>query len=201
MQKMVGLLKFLFSNFGPLLVFYVTNHFYGLKIAIVASVVWTFAEVVHHLVKKKPISMFFKFSAGITIVFGLVDLYLQKSFLFKYEATLSNIMVGVFFACSLFNKKPIIREFAEAQGQIPKELSPDSEYYFKFLTVVWSGYSFAKAIGYFWIASRYSLEEGLAIRVVIGNVTFYSLLAVSIFGSKQIKFILAKLKMLPSTQM
>jgi intracellular septation protein A len=198
MKKFRGLLKFTFSNFGPILIFYLANHFYGITVAVCASIVWTIGEVVLLRLSRKPVGTFFKFSATIAIVFGLVDMYFQKSLLFQYEASLTNVMVGLFFLSSLFGEKPIIREFAEAQGRISKELSPDSEYYFKFLTIVWSVYMFAKAAFYFWVAAKFSLEEGLVIRSVVGNVTFYGLLAISIFGSKQIKFILAKLKLLPS---
>jgi len=35
---------------------------------------------------------------------------------------------------------------------------------------------------------------------VLGNATFYGLLAISIFGAKTIKGILGNLKMLPSTK-
>ena len=200
MNHVVRIAKFALKNFGPLLVFYIANHFYGLKIAVALSVVWTVGEIIWLLASKQSLSLFFKFSAAVTIGFGLVDLYLQQTLLFKYEAALSNAMMGVFFALSLFSEKPIIREFAEAQGRISSELSPDGEYYFKFLTVVWTIYMFSKAGFYLWLASAYSLEGGLAIRATVGNSTFYCLLAISIFGSAQIKAILARLKLLPSTR-
>lgn len=191
----MGLIQFAFLNFGPILVFYLANSCFGLQIAVLSSVIWIMAEVSYYLFKKKPISPFFKFSAAITLVFGCVDLFLQRSLLFKYEAALSNAMVGVFFLLSLRGEKPIILQFAEAQGRISKELTPELKYYFKFLTVVWSLYSFVKAGVYIWIASNYSLEQGLIFRGVVGNASFYALLFVSIFGSRQIIFILRKLKM------
>lgn len=200
MTKLLELVRFAVANFGPILVFYISNHFFGLQIAVIASIIWIVGEIVFHIIKKIRLSPFFKFSAGITIVFGLIDLYLQRSLLFKYEASLSNAMVGVFFALSLLKEKPIIREFAEAQGRISSDLTPDSEYYFKFLTVVWTVFMFAKAAFYFWVAQKYSLEEGLAIRAGVGNISFYALLGISIFGSAQIKAMLAKAKMLPSSR-
>lgn len=41
-------------------------------------------------------------------------------------------IIGAFFAISLLSKKAIIREFAEAQGRISSELTPDVADYFKF---------------------------------------------------------------------
>lgn len=200
MTRALSFLGFALSNFGPILVFYVANHFFGLKTAVASSIVWTLFEIASHRLRKKPLTTFFKFSAAITLVFGLIDLYLQRSLLFKYEAALSCAMVGAFFAGSLWSEKPIIRQFAEAQGRISSELNPDSEYLFKFLTVIWTIYQFSKAGFYAWIASRYSLEEGLAIRTTLGTASFYALLAISIFGAKQIKSALGRLRLLPSTR-
>ena len=140
------------------------------------------------------------FSAGITIVFGLLDMYLQKSLFFKYESTVTSILFGCYFAASLRGEKPLIQEFAEAQGRIKKEISPDSSYFFRFITIVWSLYYFLKAAFYGWVATKYSLEEGLAIRGVVGNISMYGLLFVSIFGARQIKAALGKLRLLPSTR-
>lgn len=200
MDKAFGLIRFAFLNFGPILVFYFANHFFGLKVGVGCAVLWTLGEIFYRLITKKPISTFFKFSATITVLFCLVDLYLEQSVLFKYEAALSNILVGAFFVSSLWAEKPIIQEFAEAQGRVSGKLSPDGEYYFRFLTVVWSIYSFVKAAFYFWVASNYSLEEGLAIRATVGNASFYALLFISIFGVKQIRFALGKMRMLPSAR-
>jgi intracellular septation protein A len=200
MEKINKLAKFVFKNFGPILVFYIANYFFGLKIAVVASIIWTVGEIIFSIIRKQPLSLFFKFSALITIIFGLIDLYLQQTLLFRFEAALSNIMIGIFFALSLWGEKPIIREFAEAQGRISSHLNSEDDYYFKFLTVIWSIYMFVKAGFYFWVATAYSLAEGLAIRATFGNATFYGLLAISIFGSKQIKAVLAKLRLLPSAR-
>lgn len=200
MKKVLGLLTFLLSNFGPLLAFYIGNHFWGIRAGVIATVVWTVGEITFNWIYQRKTSTFFKFSASIAIVFGLIDVYLQQSVFFKYEGALSNVMVGLFFASSLFGEKSIIQEFAEAQGRVSGTLSPDAQYYFKFLTVVWTVYQFAKAAFYAWVAAHYTLEEGLVFRALVGNVTFYALLGISIFGSRPIIKILAKLGMLPSTR-
>ena len=159
------------------------------------------AEIAIYKVKKKPISIFFLYSAAITVLFGGIDLYLKESVLFKYEATISNILVGCFFASTLLGKKPIIQEFAEAQGRISKELSLDGQFYFKFITLIWSVYFWLKAAIYAWLASRVSIGEGFLIRTLIGSASFYALLAISIFGYKFFHRILKKLKLLPSQQL
>ncbi len=201
MKKLRNLLRFVFLNFGPIVLFYAGLILSGLKAAVIVSVAWTLGEILYHKIKKKSFSKFFIFSSAVVIGFGVVDLYLQKSVLFRYEAVATNVLVGAFFGFSLFGKKPLIQEFAEAQGRMPKELTPDRAFYFRFLTSVWTFYFFLKAGFYLWVADAYGFGEGLAIRTAVGNITFYALLYASIFGSKQGRYVLGKLRLLPSSKL
>ena len=187
-------LKIIFLQFGPLIAFYGANHFWGLKAGILTSLVWAVAEVVYSLWAKKPLTFFFWFSSGIAIVFGVIDLFLQRSFLFKYEGSLTNAIVGGMFAITLFKKKPLLNEMVRAQIQTqkglasPPELIPEVSDYLWALTWIWTFYQFAKAAFYFWVAGNYPLEKVLIIRTVVGNVSMVVLLAASVLAKK---FILA----------
>ena len=88
-EKLRGLLKFAFNNFGPVIVFYAVNHFYGLKPAIAVSTIFSVGEIAYKIRKGQKITGMFKFTALITLVFGAVDLYAQQSFLFKYESAVT----------------------------------------------------------------------------------------------------------------
>jgi intracellular septation protein A len=200
MEKVKSLAKFILGNFGPILVFYVSNHFFGLRVAVLASILWTVGEVCTYRLKGKSLSTFFKFSAGITILFGIIDIYLQRTVFFKYEASVTTFLVGCYFGSTLLSEKPLIQEFAEAQGRIKDKIDPDMVYLLRFLTIIWTSYLFIKAGFYAIIAGRYTLEEGLAIRGVIGNVSFYGLLFVTTVGANKIKSILAWAKLLPSVR-
>ncbi|MGZ3711162.1 MAG: septation protein IspZ [Bdellovibrionota bacterium] len=190
-DKLKGLINFAFVNFGPLIVFYGTNRIYGLKIAIIASTLFSFAEIAWRLYRRLPITNLFKFSATVTILFGLVDLYAQQSFLFKYEASATNVLTGVFFGASLFSSKCLLQEFYE-QRKDAKAVTPDLAGYFRLLTLIWVLYFWLKAAVYFWIAGRFSLEQGLLVRTVLGSGSFYLMLGISIFGSRKIFPLLKK---------
>ncbi len=183
--------RFIFTNFGPLIVFYGINHFYGLKPAIVASTVVSFGEIAFLVYRRKKATNLFKFSAGITLVFGIVDFYAQQSLLFKYEASATNVLTGLFFGASIFADKTLIQEFYE-QRKDAKTMTPDLAAFFRLLTFIWVIYFFVKAVTYFLIAQKYSFEEGLLIRAVVGSGSFYALLALSIFGSRRMFLALKK---------
>ena len=197
MNRVTGVLKFVFANFGPLVVFYATNHFYGLMTALVVSVIFSIGEICWKMYRREKLTMMFKYSATITLIFGGVDLFLQQSVLFKYEAALTNIFTGLFFASTLRGDTSLIEEFARKQVG-DKPFTIDHHWYFRFLTGLWAFYFFVKAAVYCWLASRYSLEKAMLIRAVVGNVSQYALMGFSMFGARPVFMLLRKFKLLPS---
>lgn len=203
MKSVIALAAWILRDFGPLLVFYGTNHFLGFVPAIVASMVWSVADVVLVKMKKQTVSAFLKFSIAATMLFGVVDLCVRGPLLFRYEAVLSNVVTGVFFGLTLRGEKSIIQEFAErraaAKGTtVP--INPDTVYYFRACSVAWTVYFFLKAGFYAWVAYHYDLERALGLRLVVGNVTFFALLFTSIFLAKPIIGLLRRTGLAPSTR-
>ena len=200
MSKIYKILAFAISNFGPLIVFYGTNHFYGLKPAIITSLLFTAIEVAYKLKKKEEITVFFKFCVATTVIFGAFDLYMQKSVLFKYEAALTNLIVAGFFGLSLRSGKSIIQEFAEKSSNASK-YTIDHFFYFRVFTAVWTFYYIVKSAIYFWMASHYTLDEGFMIRVTAGNISDYVFIGVSVLGGRLFFNLMKKAKLLPSQRM
>jgi len=110
-EKLRGTAQSLIENFGPVIVFYGLNHFWGLKPAIAGSTFYSLIEIAWRIYRKHPINCLFKISAIMTLIFGFVDLYSHHSFLFNYKATITNIFTGIFFGSSLFSEKKVLLEF------------------------------------------------------------------------------------------
>jgi intracellular septation protein A len=202
-KTLSGLLAWVLRDFGPLIVFYATNHFFGFVPAIIATMVWSVGDVALVKLKKEKVSAFLKFSIAVSLGFGLVDLYFKGPFLFRYEAVLSNVVTAVFFGLTLRGEKSIIQEFAERRGIAtgkPVPINPDTVYYFRLCSMVWTTYFVLKASFYAWVAWRYDLERALAIRLAVGNISFYVLLGASIFLARPIIGQLRRMKLAPSTR-
>src|ERR1700742_5124464 len=101
-EKLSALIRVLVDNFGPILVFYGINHFYGLKLAIIGSTVFFISEITLKYFRGTKVTLLFKFTSAMTLIFGAVDLYAQQSFLFKYESVATNVLTGIFFASTLW---------------------------------------------------------------------------------------------------
>jgi intracellular septation protein A len=173
MSKARSFLGWLLQSFGPLIVFLVTKRFFGLRPAIALTLVWTLAELSYLLAwrRERP-TAFFWFSAGITLVFGALDLYADAPVFFRYEAVLTNLLVGLYFGATVFAGKPLIQEFAEKAGTASLD-RPGAREYLRLLTVAWAAFFFAKAALYLYLAeSGLSFEEATAVRSVVGPVGF-----------------------------
>ena len=198
-QRIREFLVFAFTNFGPIAVFYGANYFWGLKVAIGVSVLFSILDVGRRIYFRQPVTTLFKFSAAITLIFGAVDLYSQQSLMFKFEAAITNLFTGIFFCYSIFGKKTVIQEYYET-GKNLKPMTRDRVAYFRLLTGVWVMYFFCKAGAYLWIALHYSLEQGVLVRTVLGTGSFYAMLFASIIGSKKIFPMLKRLGVLPQAE-
>jgi uncharacterized membrane protein len=164
---------------------------------------WSVVDVAIVKIRKQTITAFLKFSIAVTLLFGAVDLYFKGPFLFRYEAVLSNVVTAAFFGLTLTRDKSIIQEFAERRALAsgtPIPITPDTVYYFRLCSGVWTAYLLLKAAFYAWVGYHFDLERALAIRVFVGNATFYPLLAASIFLAKPIINALRRARLAPSTR-
>jgi len=198
MNLLKNIIKFITSNFGPLVGFYFVNHYWDFKAAVIVSAILIISEFTFLKIRKQSISSFFYFSSAIIIGFGIADLFVQEPYFFKFEATLTNLFFAVFFGLSLLKEKPIVQEFAEMQKRTSDEQSPDKLFFFRFFTILWSGYFILKAAFYLWINFHTSLDEGLLIRVLVGKVSFWIMMYISIGMPKQIWSTLEKFRLFPS---
>ncbi len=195
------LVKFIFSNFGPLIGFYFINQFWGFKAATVISCGIVVMEYAYLKFRREPISSFFYFSSAIIIIFGVADLSFKEPFFFKFEAFLTNLFFAVFFGMSIFKQKSIIQEFAESQKRTSLEQSQDKQFFFKLLTSFWTVYFILKGGFYLWINFSTSLNETLLIRMVVGKMSFWVMMILTVGLSKQIWKWVERFEMFPSQRL
>jgi len=190
------LIQFVFKNFGPLIIFYAANHFYGMKTAIFASIVFSVVEIAYLLIKKLPFTGFLRFSILLTLIFGTADLLLETPIFFQHEATITNLIVGIYFGMTIWSSKSMIQEFVEQKsGKTITDLNALLR--LRVLTIIWTIYFFVKAGWCLYLSEHYSVDEALVIRSTVGTISFYVLLAVSILFGKKILTFFQKKGLLP----
>jgi intracellular septation protein A len=168
--KWLTALIWVFTNFGPLIVFVAFEHLYGLFAAIVSGIVSGAILVAWQIIRERKISPFTAFIAASVVGFGVLDLHYQTGFFVKIEPALGNALTGCFFLGTVVVGRPIVIEFAEkAMGRaLPVTAHP----YLRNWTIVWGLFFFVRAAVFVWMAYRLSIDRALAIRGIIGPTSF-----------------------------
>ena len=175
-------LYLLMMSFAPLIAFYAFEHFWGLKVAIAATVIVTVAEIIYRKIRKEALGAFFYFIAVTTIAFGLIDVFSEGTTFFKYEPALTNFITGFYFAYGATTVKPMILEFAEKAKKIdPEKVTPEFVYFLRAVTWMWVVYFIIKAFAYLWLANKPETSTGqmMVIRTLAGNASMFLMLGVS----------------------
>ncbi len=195
-----GFLRLLFQDFGPLLSFYVLNYEFGVRVAIVGSMVFGIGLIGALISRKKTVPNFLIFSTLCSLVFGTYDLYSGNIFFVKFESMATNLFTAAFFSWSLFGgRTPIIQEFAlRTDATLEENLDDALKYYFRILTWVWICYFVLKSGLYLWIGLYYTLEAGIAFRTVFGNITIWLLLGVTMVFGRQLYNLFDRWGLLPA---
>ncbi len=174
--KILGLLRFAYDSFAPLIVFLVVKRFSTLVLAIGAAVAFGVVDLLVRLARKAPVSRLYLFSFAVTVAFGVIDLYAATPFIFSYEAALTNLLTAGFFGITLVRGTPLIQEIAEKGLSSQQSARPDVRAYLRVLTAVWTLYFVLKAGFYAYLAARYDIERAIAIRSIVGTVSLAALL-------------------------
>lgn len=192
------ILSFLISNFGPLIGFYLINLFWGFQVAVIASISLAVAEYIWLKLNQRQIDMFFYFSSGIIVVFGLLDLSIESPFFFKLESSITNLIFAIFFGLSVFKEKSITQIFAENQKKISADSSDDKRFFFACFTLLWAFYFLVKALIYLWLNFNLEFENALFLRMILGQASLWVMLAISTLLPKQIWALMEKARFFPS---
>jgi intracellular septation protein A len=196
MARLLGMIRHAFAEFGSVIVFVVGLYAFGIKPAIVATIVWIAGDAIQRAVRRLGFPQVWLFANGLVVVFGGVDLYAATPFMLRYEPVVTNVLTGAVFAAGAFGEKPVIQLLAEARGRSFPE-GAEFRRFFQVLTFIWVAYFALKAAVYYWLATHLTLEEAMPIRAVVGPGSLVVLLALS-FRSRPLFLLLRRLRLLPA---
>lgn len=178
MAQLRRFVRFLFTDFGPLIAFWLFYAAFGIRAAIGATIVYVVCDFTYRLMRGRRFTRIYLLSSTLAIVFGVIDLLAANPFMLRYEAVVTNFATGLFFVAGAHGAKPLVQEFAEQrQGPLPDRA--DVRRYFQLFTYAWAVYFFLKAAAYFVIGQAFPLATAMAIRSLLGGIS----LAIMIVGS------------------
>ncbi len=196
MAKLAAAARFVLAEFGPLLVFWAVALSFGVKPAILGSLVAIVADAAWRKRKGMASTRLYLLTSGLTLAFGAIDLAATSPFMLKYEAAVTNVATGAAFVVGAMGEKPIIGEVAEQRGET---FPPTREIraYFRLFTLAWAAYFFVKAALYVWIVWTLPMLQAMALRSVVGSISLGLMIAVSVTQGRRLFFLCRRLGLLP----
>jgi intracellular septation protein A len=199
MARLRRFLRFLFSDFGPLIAFWAFYLPFGIRGAIAATVVYVLGDFIHRVRYGRHFTRIYILSSSLAVIFGAIDLLAATPFMLKYEAVVTNVATGVFFVAGARGTKPLIQEFAE-QRSGPFSERADVRRYFELFTYAWAVYFFLKAAAYYAIGQAYPLATAMAIRSLAGGISIAAMILGSAALGRRGFFLFQRLGWLPKVE-
>lgn len=199
MARLRRFLRFLFSDFGPLIAFWAFYLSVGIRAAISATIVYVVGDFIHRLRYGRRFTRIYLLSSSLAVIFGAIDLLAATPFMLRYESVVTNVATGIFFTAGARGPKPLIQEFAEQRsGPLPERA--DVHRYFELFTYAWAVYFFLKAVAYYAIGQAYPLATAMAIRSIAGGISFGIMIVGSAALGRRGFFLLQRLGWLPKVE-
>jgi intracellular septation protein A len=172
MHPRIRALLGLLHTFGGLIAFYVALRLWGLKPAIGITLVFVLVDGAYRLLRRKPMPLVWLVSNAMALAFGCIDLVARTPFMLRYEAPITNLLVGLFFLVGAAAEKPLVIQYAEQSGaRVGKLDRPELVAYFRALTLAWAATFFLRSGLFLWIGLHYPFDRAMTLRLVVGWLT------------------------------
>lgn len=198
MKRIIGSLRYVLAEFGPLVIFWGLALTVSTKAGIGGSILAILAGVAWRLWHGQSFTRLYILVAVLTVVFGSIDLASDSPFMLVYESALTNTVTGIAFIIGTYGKKPMLQELAEQRSSIPFPDRPDMRRFFQIFTLLWVAYFFLKAAFYVWVARTMPLTEAMALRSLVGGTSLGLMILLSTTQGKRLFMLCRKLGLLPA---
>jgi intracellular septation protein A len=196
-SRVAPILRFMLSEFGPLIIFWAIALSVGTKGAIAGSLAYIVADGLWRYRRRIAVTRLYIFSSVLTLMFGAIDLFAATPFMLKYESVVTNIATGAAFVNGARGAKPMLQEVAEKQRNLTFPEGADVRRFFQLFTLLWAVYFFVKAAFYYWIGVILPLTEAMAVRSIVGSVSLGLMIALSVTQGRRLFFLCRWLRLLP----
>jgi uncharacterized membrane protein len=200
LQRVIGVVGWVIAGFGPLIAFWGLDLTLGLKAAIAGSVVFIIGDSLWRWWRGLEFTRLYVLISGLTVGFGAIDLVSNTPFMLKYEAVITNIVIGFMLVAGARGSRPIVMEVAEQQHGEPFPDRPNIIRFYQIFTLVWAVYFFAKAGFYLVLGQMMPMTEAMAVRSVFGTVSMAGMMAFSILRGRWLFLLLRRKRLLPQAQ-
>jgi len=183
-SRILPMLRALFHTFGGLVLYWTVLLTFGIKPAIVVTLLFVFGEGAWRLTTHRPFPPLWWLANGAAMLFGAIDLWAHTPFMIRYEGAIINLTTAGAFVLGAFGSEPLVLRIArQRKPDIPAD-RPEVIGFFRAFTMAWALYFVARAGAFLWIMSAFPLAQALAIRTAVAWTSLGVMLLASFNGRR-----------------
>jgi hypothetical protein len=194
----LGALRWVAADFGPLLIFWALDLSLGIKVAIAGSVLFIIGDGLRRWRRGLAFTRIYLLTSVLTVVFGGVDLLSATPFMLKYEAVITNAFTGLAFLTGARGSRPLVLELAEQRQGFAFPQRADIVRFFQLFTLLWAGYFVVKAGFYLGVAAMMPMQRAMMVRSIVGSASMAVMVALSVTQGRRLFRLCQWLGWLPS---
>ncbi|GBR05989.1 hypothetical protein AA21952_1885 [Acetobacter oeni LMG 21952] len=127
------------NDFGGLVALWVMDSLFGHRVASELTLLFVAADLVRHVVLRRPIPVLWWLVNGLMSLSILAELTFGLSAIEPWEGTATNALFALMFFAGAFMRPPVIQRLAEYAQKAPFPERRDITLFFRYLTLLWSG--------------------------------------------------------------
>jgi intracellular septation protein A len=150
----------------PAVVFYTTFRLYGVWIAIVAALCWSYGAIAWRALTGRRTSGLLILTTAVLTLRTTVALLTDSTFLYFLQPIITDALIGTVFMASALTARPMVGRLAGDFYPMDDELAcrPRVRQLFRHLTVLWASLALAKAAFTYWLLQSQSVDTFLLVK-------------------------------------
>lgn len=174
----------------PGVVFYAAIVNWGLDVAVVLALAWTYAATVWRWATRRPMSGLLALTVSVMTAKTVFTLMTGNSFVYFFQPVVTDTLVGALFLGSLVTARPVVSRLASDFYPMTHDLAsrPRIRRLFRQLTLMWAFVILAKGFVTLWLL----LSQSMVSFVLLKNLAMLSLTVVGVAVTIAAAFVVAR---------
>lgn len=171
----------LIASVIPMLAFYATLSWLGLRPAILVTLGWYYGGLIIGLLRRKPLLGAAMLGAGLMTVRCVVTFWTGSAFLYFLQPVAGTIATATAFAVTALVGRPLLERLMHDFVPMSPALSAQlrANRFFKYTSAVWALVYLVNAVGTVWLLTNSSLGGFLLLKTLLSPVLTGAAIAVT----------------------
>jgi intracellular septation protein A len=156
----------------PMVVFYLTYAWAGLRAAVVVTIAWYYAGLLWRLARRKPVLSAALLGAGLLTLRGVVMLWTGNAFLYFLQPVAGTVGTATAIAVTALAGRPLLERLAHDFVPLPPALTERlrANRFFRYASALWALTYLVNAVGTVWLLSNASLGGFMLLKTLMSPV-------------------------------